>query len=319
MPIKKPNELDFSNKKYEIIIAGLPGLGKSTLAQSAPRPLLVDLDKGIDRVDAEFRKDTLAVATYEELVSELKTDDLSMYDTIIIDTGGVLVDYMKDYAIADNPKNAKNDGTLALCGYGYVNKLFNDFHTLLKSLNKNIVWCFHAKEVSEDDILKLRLDVEGKTKDTIWRSVDIGGFIEMKGKDRLLTFCPCQKFYAKQTHGVADSYILPDIHSTHKNTFLADLINHITNTLNNEVKSASKDKEEYEYTMNELRPRIDKAQNENDINDLLFTFKNTKFVLTSEVELKALFSKKIKDLDLKYNKELGAYEKSIPDNANTSK
>ncbi|MFA7171544.1 MAG: ATP-binding protein [Candidatus Paceibacterota bacterium] len=316
MPIKKPSELDFSNKKYEIIIAGLPGLGKSTLAQSSPKPLLIDLDRGIDRVDAEFRRDTMVVNDYASLLQELKTDDLSAYDTIIIDTGGVLIDFMKDYAIADNSKNAKSDGTLALCGYGFVNKTFNDFHTYLKSLNKHIVWCFHAKEVSEDDILKLRLDVEGKTKDTIWRSVDIGGFIEMKGKDRVLTFAPCQKFYAKQTHGVADTYILPDIHSTHKNTFLTDLITHITTTLNSEVKSASKDKEEYEYIMNTLRPRIEDAKNENDINDLLFTMKNTKFALTSEVECKALFSKKVKELKLQYNKELNAYEPTLPNNAN---
>ena len=86
MPIKKPSELDFSNKKYEIIIAGLPGLGKSTLAQSSPKPLLIDLDRGIDRVDAEFRRDTMVVNDYASLLQELKTDDLSAYDTIIIDT-----------------------------------------------------------------------------------------------------------------------------------------------------------------------------------------------------------------------------------------
>ena len=316
MSIKKPNELNFSNKKFEIVIAGLPGLGKSTLAQSAPRPLLIDLDKGIDRVDAEFRKDTLSVDNYADLVKELKDNDLSGYDTLIIDTGGVLIDFMKDYAIATNEKNAKSDGTLALCGYGFVNKLFNDFHNYLKSLNKHIVWCFHAKEVQEDDILKLRLDVEGKTKDTIWRGIDIGGFIEMKGKDRLLTFAPNQKFYAKQTHGVADSYILPDIHSTHRNTFIADLITNITTSLNNAVASASKDQEQYQKIMTTLRPKIESATSVETINDLLFDFKNTRFVLTSEIECKALLKAKIKELNLVYNKELGAYEQ-IPDNTNT--
>lgn len=318
MPIKKPSELDFSNKKYEFIIAGLPGLGKSTLAQSAPSPLLIDLDKGIDRVDAEFRQDTLCVNDYASLIKELKEDDLSAYKTLIIDTGGVLVELMKEYAIAYNPKNAKSDGTLALCGYGFVNTIFSNFHKMLKSLDKNIVWCFHAKEMQEDDILKLRLDVEGKTKDTIWRDVDIGGFIEMKGKDRVLTFAPCQKFYAKQTHGVADSYILPDIHSTHKNTFLTDLITHITTTLNSEVKSASKDRENYEHIMNTLRPAITNAKTPNDINDLLFTMKNTKFALTSEIECRALFSQKVKELKLQYNKELNTYEPTIPNNTDVA-
>ena len=36
MAIKKPAELDFSNKKFMCIISGQPGLGKTTLALSAP-------------------------------------------------------------------------------------------------------------------------------------------------------------------------------------------------------------------------------------------------------------------------------------------
>ena len=55
--IKKPNELNFNNKKISMIIAGVAGIGKTTLALSSPKPLLIDLDKGISRVEAKYRCD----------------------------------------------------------------------------------------------------------------------------------------------------------------------------------------------------------------------------------------------------------------------
>ena len=70
--IKKATELDFSNKKFVIIVAGVPGIGKTTLGLSAPKPLLIDLDNGVDRVEACYRKDTLLASTYEELLDDLK-------------------------------------------------------------------------------------------------------------------------------------------------------------------------------------------------------------------------------------------------------
>ena len=49
--IVKPSEMKFEGKKLFIIVAGVPGIGKTTLALSAPKPLLIDLDKGVDRVE----------------------------------------------------------------------------------------------------------------------------------------------------------------------------------------------------------------------------------------------------------------------------
>ena len=53
--IKKPNELISENQKIRMLIAGYPGIGKTTLALSAPKPLLVDVDLGINRVMASAR------------------------------------------------------------------------------------------------------------------------------------------------------------------------------------------------------------------------------------------------------------------------
>lgn len=65
MAIKKNNELSFEQKAFTIVLAGPPGVGKSTLALSAPKPLLFDFDKGIARVRAEHRQLTAEEDSYK--------------------------------------------------------------------------------------------------------------------------------------------------------------------------------------------------------------------------------------------------------------
>ena len=49
--IRNPNDIQEGAKKIRMLIAGYPGIGKSTLALSAPNPLHIDVDFGIDRIE----------------------------------------------------------------------------------------------------------------------------------------------------------------------------------------------------------------------------------------------------------------------------
>ena len=84
MAIKKPSEMNFSNKHLILILSGLPGTGKSTLAASAPKALMADLDDGLARMKAEHRIDASVSLTYEEFLADLKAAE-GEYETIIID------------------------------------------------------------------------------------------------------------------------------------------------------------------------------------------------------------------------------------------
>ena len=53
--IKKGNELNFADKKMSLIIQGSPGVGKTTIAQSAPKVLTIDADNGMCRVKPQHR------------------------------------------------------------------------------------------------------------------------------------------------------------------------------------------------------------------------------------------------------------------------
>ena len=50
--IRDPKKIQEGEKKIRMLIAGYPGIGKSTLALSAPNPLHIDVDFGIARISS---------------------------------------------------------------------------------------------------------------------------------------------------------------------------------------------------------------------------------------------------------------------------
>ena len=83
--IKQPIDMTFSDKKFSIILYGSPGVGKTTLALSAPDPVIIDFDRGMSRVKAQHRKTTIVCTNYEEVLSDIESPEVAACQTIIID------------------------------------------------------------------------------------------------------------------------------------------------------------------------------------------------------------------------------------------
>lgn len=310
--IKKPVEMKNTRKKIRILIAGFPGIGKTTLALSAPKPLHIDVDRGVDRVQAQNRKDFTQPENYEELLQDLNSD-LSDYETLVFDTGGKLLDLMKPYVIKQDSKNGQKDGqTLSIKGYGAVGK---EFQRLMDyayyTLNKNVVVIFHAKEDKDGEATKLRILVEGSTKDNVWQPMDLGGFIEMNNGKRTIGFDNCERYYAKGTHGIRGIIDLPDLDNpNNQNDFLTKLFDKVNESIAKESEYFEKQKEEYEKIMNEIKPKIEEMTEET-ILEVMNLIKNANHILTSEKELKHIFKEKTINLNLIWNSELKKYVKKI--------
>ena len=72
--ICKPESLTFAEKKIRLLIAGYPGIGKTTLALSAPKPLYIDVDLSAERINREILNLAAGVTQprdYEELRNDL--------------------------------------------------------------------------------------------------------------------------------------------------------------------------------------------------------------------------------------------------------
>lgn len=305
--IRKPAEMINTENKFRVLIAGYPGIGKTTLGLSAPKPLLIDVDFGINRTMASVRKDYIQPESYEELLNDLK-GDLSDYETIVIDTGGKLLDLMKAYVIKNDIKNAKKDGTLSLQGYGAVGREFSRFMNYIYfELRKHCVIIFHAVEEKQDEDTKLRILVEGSTKNTVWQNVELGGFIEMRGNKKTIGFDNCERYFAKSSFGIKGNYTIPELDGTQQNDFLTKLFEQANKNIQEESKVFEAERKQYQEVMNALNPLIENMTLEN-VNEVIEAIKTVPHILTSEKEAKAHFAEKIKELNLVWNKEKQQYE-----------
>ena len=305
--IRKPAEMINTENRFRVLIAGYPGIGKTTLGLSAPKPLLIDVDFGINRTMASVRKDYIQPESYDELLNDLK-GDLSDYETIVIDTGGKLLDLMKAYVIKNDIKNAKKDGTLSLQGYGAVGREFSRFMNYIYfDLRKHCVIIFHAVEEKQDEETKLRILVEGSTKNTVWQNVELGGFIEMRGNKKTIGFDNCERYFAKSSFGIKGNYTIPELDGTQQNDFLTKLFEQANKNIQEESKVFEEERKQYQEVMNALNPLIENMTLEN-VNEVIEAIKTVPHILTSEKEAKAHFAEKIKELNLVWNKEKQQYE-----------
>ncbi len=306
--IKKPAEMMNETSKFRVLIAGYPGIGKTTLGLSAPKPLLIDVDFGINRTMASVRKDYIQPESYEELLNDLK-GDLSDYETIVIDTGGKLLELMKAYVIKNDIKNAKKDGTLSLQGYGAVGREFTRFMNYIYfELRKHCVIIFHAVEEKQEEETKLRILVEGSTKNTVWQNVELGGFIEMRGDKKVIGFNNCERYFAKSSFGIKGNYTIPELNGTQQNDFLTKLFEQANKNIQEESKIFEEERKQYQEVINKYIPIVESmtVENANEVMDLIKNIDN--HILTSEKEIKDHFAKKIKELNLVWNKDKQQYE-----------
>lgn len=306
--IKKPSEMINTENKFRVLIAGYPGIGKTTLGLSAPKPLLIDVDFGINRTMASVRKDYIQPETYEELLQDLVPNNLVDYETIVIDTGGKLLELMKNYVIKNDIKNAKKDGTLSLQGYGAVAREFTRFMNYIYfDLRKHCVIIFHAVEEKQDEETKLRILVEGSTKNTVWQNVELGGFIEMVGNKKQIGFDNCEKYFAKSSFGIKGKKTIPELDGNIPNDFLTKLFEQANKNIQEESKVFEAERKEYQEVMDKYIPIIDEmtAENVQEVSDLMQTIEHK---LTSKKELIARFKEKLNSLNMKWNAETKQYE-----------
>ena len=309
--IRQPNEIINTNKKIRILIAGYPGIGKTTLALSAPKPLLIDVDRGTDRVEARYRAPFTQPKEYGELLNDLQPQNLDNFETLVIDTGGQLIKLMANYVIKQNCKNGQSDGSLSLKGYGAVGREFERFiNYCYYDLDKHIVIVFHAKEEKDGDNTRLRLLVEGQTKDNVWQPMDLGGYMEMHNNKRTIGFTNCDRYYAKGTHGVNGVITIPDLKGQ-DNTFLTDLFKKVNDNICAEALEAEQQKKQYEDVMSVTLDTVNSIETVDDANTALDVINNQKHILTSLRESKAALFDKTKELNFKWDRKSGGFISAV--------
>lgn len=304
--IVKPENMDFSKKNIIMIISGLPGVGKTTLALSAPDVVLIDADEGLSRVKPEHRKDSSMVKTYEELLADIKSFE-GRYKTVAIDTCGALIDLIKDWAIRTEPSASKKSGGFSQQGYGFVK---TEFLRLSAELRKkfNVVFLFHAAKDRQGDEVFYDIVCEGSAKTLVWQPADLGAYLHIVNGERYMGFTPTMNYNAKSAYGIKGLVKVPELADGQPNDFLLRLFAQVKSNIAAEHAALQPQQEQYDKTMMEGRVVIETIQNPEDVTEATKAIKGLSHALTSERELKAALMERIKELGIAYNKETKAYE-----------
>ena len=306
MAIVKPTEMNFSNKNIIMIISGLPGTGKTTLALSAPDVLLIDTDEGMARVNPAHRKDASICKTYEDILADVKAAE-GIYKTIVIDTCGALIEYMKDWAMRTDPKASKKDGGFSLQGYGTIK---SEFVRLSAELRKkfNVIYLFHENLTKQDETVFYELVVEGATRTLVYQPADLAAHLFIQNGRRYLGFTPTENYSAKSAYGIKGLVEVPELKDGEPNDFLAKLFAKVRDNLNAESKALAPQTEAYNEAMAEAK-RICAAVNEpSDVAQAAKILKALPHALTSEKEATAMLKNRLAELNIGWNKETKEYE-----------
>lgn len=307
MAVKRPAEFNFSDKKFMAIISGQPGLGKTTLALSAPKPFLFDTDNGVARVKAEHRCPTSTVSSYEELLEDMRSEEYRAAETIVVDTGGTLVQLMKPWAKKQDARASKN----GMAMFGFIKQEFDRLCYQIRSQDKkHLVVVFHTTEQVKGDTIQTRLSCEGSAKDIVWTPADFGGHMYVENRSRMIGFSPTDEYFAKGCFGITGTIPVPTLQPGQPNVFLSNLFQTAQQLISEEAQVYQGERDLYTAAMEQGKAAIETVVDPDTAKTASDLIAGLSHALTSKRELRALFNKRIKEREIQYNKESACFERA---------
>lgn len=308
---RNPSELQVSHT-IKALIYGDPGTGKSTLALSAPTPLLLDFDGGIQRVNGAFQCPTLQVESWEQVNEALKEIEGGSVPckTIVIDTAGKMLDYMGAAIIKENSRYGKADGSLTLQGYGVRKSMFINFLKRVSIMGKHVVFVAHMKEEKDGDTRLIRPEIGGSSAGDLIKELDLVGYMSKIGKDRVVYWSGDERFYAKNTCNLPPAHkVLTIIDEngmvTGENNFLSLVFAQYERDLQNTASIRQK----YDKLLDSFGrgiAAVKDAETANEVYGKIETYGS--HVWDSKVRTEKMLAAKAADLKLKFNAIDNKYE-----------
>ena len=291
------------NQPISCMIYGQPGAGKTTLALSSEKPVLIDLDKGLHRVEKRFQCPSLQVDSYQQILDLLKSGELAPFNTIVIDTLGKLVDRMGDYVALQNPKFKQGDGTLSMKAWGAIKVQFQTLSKTILNMNKSVIFVAHEKEDKDGDTRFVRPDVSGSSGKDIVKELDLMGYVEMKGSKRTVSFTPTEKYYAKNSLGLPAVIEITD--TANGNTFFKDqIMAAVASRKQHDAELLDK----YNGLKNIIDAKIECIKDANSLNAVYEELKGLEVVWDSAIYCKHCVMDAAKNLNAVFNKETKKFE-----------
>ena len=286
------------------LIYGQPGLGKSTIACSAPAAVMFDFDGGVGRINGAHQVPTVQVASWEEALQALnEVKALPEYLTIVIDTVGKMLSYMEDYIKRTDPKKRKADGSLSLQGYGVRKQMFINFIKEAAMMGKNVIFVAHEIEQKRGDETIIRPEVGGSSANDLIKELDLVGYMEMYGNKRTISFSPCEKYYAKNACNMPGVVEIPTILDDEGNPVgQNDFFQHVLTRYHDRLQSNIEQTAKFEELAREIRVNAAAIKNADEANKFTKWVMGLEHIYNTKAIAQTELSRKVKELGLVYDK-----------------
>lgn len=303
--IRKSNELVIPTT-IKMMVYGQAGMRKTTTALSAPKPLLLDFDNGVKRVNMSHLDgvDIVQITSWNDVASVL-VEDLSSYQTIVVDTIGKMMEYIISYKCGTRQPQIRD--------WGGINQEFSGFVRNLSNLNKNIIFVAHRDTRKEGDDTVFIPALREKSYNSIVTELDLLGYMEAKNENGrvkcTITFDPTNRNDGKNTCNLPSVMEVPtnlDVHGNPiaKNDFITtQVINPYLSML--AVKDAERKK--YDKVIEEIKESIEFITDAQSANDFASHINDFEHVGSSLMKARNLFAAKVKALGLVFDKETKTY------------
>lgn len=313
--IRKPSEL-VVKPTLALLIYGQPGIGKTTLACSAPEPVLFDCDGGVQRINGGHQVPTLQVEKWADINEALQEIEAGQdYKTIVIDTCGKLLSFMEQHIRETDTKkqNTKSDGSLSLGGYGVRKQMFISFINRVRLTGRSIVFVAHEQEQKRGEDMVLRPEIGGSSVNDLIKELDLVGYMEASGDGanmvRTISFNPSNRFYAKNTANLPAVIKLPVTVDTEgnpkgNNDFLAKVIAEFFRRRQEDHEKVA----DFEDLMLVIDGNIEEIHDAESANEAVFNILQMQHIYNSKELASQRIAAKAAELGLVYNKKRQAYE-----------
>jgi len=275
------------------IYAG-PGRGKSTLGFTADKPLLLDFDHGAYR--AGNRKDCVQIESWAD-VSAITADDLAPFSTLVIDTAGRALDALSATIIRENPKMGRG-GSLTLQGFGELKSRFIGWLAFVRSFGLDVVLISHSDEKQNGDEIIERLDIQGGSKNEIYKVADVMGRLNFENGKRMLNFNPTDTAFGKNP---AQLPALEVPHYAKTPNFLGEVLARIKAELNKQSEEQMK----ASSMLADWKAKIDEAKTAEDFTKMLPTTRDADPLVRENVQ--RMFSAAAKAKGFRWDKDASAF------------
>lgn len=303
--IKKSTELSIPTN-VKMMLYGQAGFGKTTVALSSPKPLLLDFDNGVKRVnDSNLQGVDIVQVTSWNDMKDLMNENLSAYQSIVVDTIGKMMDFIISYKCGTRQPQIRD--------WGGINQEFSWFVRCLSELNKNIIFVAHRDTRKEGDDTVYVPALREKSYNSIVTELDLLGYMEMRSENgrvkRTITFDPTNRNDGKNTCNLPSVMEVPTIidgqgKAIAKNDFITS---RIISPYLSMLQAKKAEQEAYNKVIDEIKESIEFITDAQSANDFASHINDFGHVGSSLMKARSLFAAKVKALGLIFDKETKTY------------